>query len=366
MKLAVIGRGLWGSAAARHLARAGEDITLIGPSEPQDKRRHRGVFGSHYDEGRLTRKNALDPYWVGVSIAAIERYGEIEAQSGIKFYTETGAMMAGGAEFMAKIEPGRIAHNVECEMLDHDSLRAQFDFFDFPAHFTASYEPHMAGHISPRRLVAAQTKAAETAGAKLIEATVTGLDEQAGRVQVSTDKGTMTFDRVLVAAGYNSDTVLGREPCMDVYARTVAFFEVGAAEVSRLAAMPTLVYDAPEDPYLVPPIRYPDGKSYIKLGGDPEDVPLTSAGDIEDWFRGGGAPDVRDHLHEMIMSLMPQFDIQSVSMEACVTTWTHDRRPELCHISDRIALCGGGNGAGAKCSDEIGRQGAALISDLVA
>ncbi len=66
MRIAVIGRGLWGAAATRHLAMAGADVTLIGPSEPDDKHAHTGVFGSHYDEGRITRKNALDEYWIGV------------------------------------------------------------------------------------------------------------------------------------------------------------------------------------------------------------------------------------------------------------------------------------------------------------
>jgi len=59
MHIAVIGRGLIGSAAARHLAKAGHAVTLIGPDEPADRKAHRGVFASHYDEGRITR--ALDP-----------------------------------------------------------------------------------------------------------------------------------------------------------------------------------------------------------------------------------------------------------------------------------------------------------------
>ncbi|WP_456821601.1 FAD-dependent oxidoreductase [Bradyrhizobium sp. USDA 4502] len=34
IKLAVIGRGLIGSAAARHLSKMGHDVALIGPDEP--------------------------------------------------------------------------------------------------------------------------------------------------------------------------------------------------------------------------------------------------------------------------------------------------------------------------------------------
>ncbi|EPX81093.1 NAD(P)/FAD-dependent oxidoreductase [Litoreibacter arenae] len=361
MSIAVIGRGLWGAAAARHLAMAGQNVTLIGPPEPRDKRGHEGVFGSHYDEGRITRKNALDEYWVGVSTAAIDRYGEIERQSGIRFYTETGAVMAGGEEFMARVDVGRLKHNVPCDALDHQALAARFPFFRFPDHFTGYHESTRAGHVSPRNLVAAQTKAAHCFGAALLEETVTGLEERRDHVEVTTDQDRHRFDQVLVAAGYNTDTVLARAPKLDVYARTVAFFEVSEAEAARLSTMPTLVYDTPEDPYLLPPIRYPDGKLYIKLGGDPEDVPLVGQEDIGDWFRSGGNPQVRDHLHGMIRQLMPDLDIRAVSMEACVTSWTKDRLPEIGRLSDRVAVCTGGNGAGAKCSDETGRLGAALI-----
>lgn len=360
-RIAVIGRGLWGAAAARHLALAGADITVIGQGEPTCKRTHDGVFASHWDEGRITRKNALDAYWVEVSTAAIDRYAEIETQSGIAFYTETGAVMAGGTDFMRRVDVGRVAHDVPCDALDHDGLAGRFPYFRFPEHFTGYHERERAGHVSPRKLVAAQTKAAQTHGAKVLDDTVVGLDETANGVRVATHTGTYEFDLALVAAGYNSDAVLGRAPRMDVYARTVALFELSQAEADRLAQMPTLVYDTPEDPYLLPPIRYPDGKWYLKLGGDPEDVPLVGDDAIRDWFHLGGNMQVRDHLHAMILDLMPDLAIERVQMDACVTTWTQTRRPEITMLSDGIGICAGGNGAGAKCSDEIGRLGAAMI-----
>ncbi|WP_102107334.1 NAD(P)/FAD-dependent oxidoreductase [Oceaniglobus roseus] len=365
MRVGVVGRGLWGSAAARHLAKAGVDVTLIGPGEPADRNTHRGVFGSHYDEGRITRKNALKPFWVEVSMASIARYAEIEAESGIRFYTEAGAMMAGGAGFMAPMDEGRRLFDVPCEMLDAEGLARKFPFFRFADGVTGAYEATGAGHVSPRRLVAAQNAAAKKHGAKVLEATVTGLDESKGGVEVATDEGAHRFDRVLVAAGGWTDTVLGREKRLDVYARTVALFEVSEAEAQRLATMPSLVYEAPEDPYLLPPIRYPDGKLYVKLGGDPEDVPLDGPEAIGEWFRGGGNAEVRDHLEHMIRDLMPTLEIRSVSMSSCVTSWTHDRLPEVGHLSDRVAVCTGGNGAGAKCSDEMGRRGAALILEKI-
>lgn len=362
MHVAVIGRGLMGAAAARHLAKAGREVTLIGPDEPADKRAHRGVFASHYDEGRITRRNATDPFWAEAATAAIARYGEIEAESGIAFFTEAGAMMAGpkGGTLMERATATRNALDIECVAMEREALAARFPFFDFQASFTALYESRGAGHVSPRRLVAAQTEAAKRRGARIVAASVEGLEERAGGVSIRTGSGEIAADRALVAAGAMTDHVLGRAPRLSINARTVALFEVEEAEARRLAAMPSLVFEwAREgDPYLLPPIRYPDGKFYLKLGGDPEDRKLATSEEIGDWFRSGGDPAVRGFLEAGFRELMPSVAIRSVRMDACVTTWTDDGHPEIGRLTDRIAVATGGNGSGAKCSDELGRRGA--------
>ncbi len=77
-RYAVVGCGLMGAAAARHLANMTEGVALIGPSEPADKAHHRGVFASHYDEGRITRTIDPDPVWArlarnSIGVTAISR-----------------------------------------------------------------------------------------------------------------------------------------------------------------------------------------------------------------------------------------------------------------------------------------------------
>ena len=48
-RVAVIGRGLIGSAAARHLTEITDGVVVVGPDEPAERSSHTGVFASHYD-----------------------------------------------------------------------------------------------------------------------------------------------------------------------------------------------------------------------------------------------------------------------------------------------------------------------------
>ncbi|NNJ68723.1 MAG: FAD-dependent oxidoreductase [Boseongicola sp.] len=363
--IAVIGRGLIGSAAARHLAANGHDVTLVGPAEPKEKREHQGVFGSHYDEGRITRRNATDRYWAEASIASIARYGEIERSSGIGFFSPVGALMAGAddGEFLGDARQVSAELSILHQDLRADQLGEVIPDLTLQSGWSALWEPEESGHISPRRLVAAQTKLAAADGATLLDVAVTGLEETASGARIQTADGSEVFDRVLVAAGGMTDHVLGRAPSYRVCGRTVALFELTEAEAERLGYLPSLVMGTPEGHYLLPPIRYPDGNIYMKLGGDPDDILLWSPRDIGDWFRCGGRAEVRDDQEARFRALFPGVKVVSVTMDACMTTWTDDLRPEIARLSDRIFVASAGNGAGAKCSDELGRRGAALVTD---
>ncbi|MEO6908246.1 MAG: FAD-dependent oxidoreductase, partial [Abditibacteriaceae bacterium] len=76
--VAVIGAGMFGSAAVKYLAAAGLRTLIIGEGEPQDWQTDDAVFGSHYDEARITRIVDPDPYWAELAAQSIEQYPVIE------------------------------------------------------------------------------------------------------------------------------------------------------------------------------------------------------------------------------------------------------------------------------------------------
>ncbi len=360
--IAVIGRGLIGSAAARHLAKDGCDVTLIGPSEPKDKANHDGVFASHYDEGRITR--ALDPslFWSDVTVASIARYAEIESGSGVSFFTPSGAMITGGKEstFIKNVAQVREERNLKSDRYFGAILEDAFPYFSFEPDMQAFYEPQMAGYISPRNLVHAQTICAQKAGATVLDAIVLAITEKTDSVLISTTAGEVEADQVLVATGGFANMILPTPVPINTYARTVAFFEVEAEQIELLKTMPSLVLCLQDgrDPYILPPIKYPNGKTYLKIGGDPTDVSLESTQDMKDWFKSGGSAEVADFLKETLLSFIPNLKFENMHHEACMTTFTADNLPIIARQSDRLTIAVAGCGKGAKCSDELGRMGA--------
>jgi sarcosine oxidase len=74
----VIGKGLMGTVAARHLSAQSSSVAVIGPDEPIDRPSHTGVFGSHCDEGRITRILNPDRIWAIFAPRSIARYPEVQ------------------------------------------------------------------------------------------------------------------------------------------------------------------------------------------------------------------------------------------------------------------------------------------------
>lgn len=363
-RIAVVGGGLIGSAAARHLADAGVPPTVFAPDEPVDKRAHHGVFGSHYDEGRITRQNDHDPFWAEAAIAAIGRYSEIEAQSGISFYTERGALFAAPAQTDYLQQCRAVAERFGIKNIDLDeaALHNRFPYLNFPDGTDALFEPTKGGFISPRRLVEAQRTAASRKGAKLINEAVTAVEDRGKVATVHFGGGALEFDQIIVAAGFMTDHVLGRAPSLSVLGRTIALIEISEGDAASLNDMPPILLDTPFADYILPPIRYPDKRILLKIGGEPRDHPLVSSSEIGDWFRQGGDPGDRDAMADALRAMMPGLKINGIFMDACATSYTPDEKPEIRHASDRIVVAAGGCGGAAKSSDEFGRRAAALVT----
>ncbi len=172
--IAIIGAGLFGSAAARHLSKVNDGVALIGPEEPQQKSTHQGVFASHYDTSRLTR--IIDPnlVWGTLAKRSIARYRDIERQSSIEFFHNIGYMMVTpgglGADWFDLPAMREVATdlNVEIEDFDDELLKQRFPYLNVTPGSSAVLQEKDAGYFNPRLLVEAQQTIAIAQGTTLL------------------------------------------------------------------------------------------------------------------------------------------------------------------------------------------------------
>jgi sarcosine oxidase len=168
----------------------------------------------------------------------------------------------------------------------------------------------------------------------------------------------------VATGGYaGMDALLPMRPPFDVYARTVAFAELTEAEAKGLAGMPSLIFvpdGQDHDMYLLPPIRYPDGRWLVKIGGEADSPRLTTSSEMTAWFRSGGNRAAGSRLLDALARVMPDLPLTRTSLGACAVTFSATGKPCIEGLGEGTVLLSGGNGAGAKCADELGRLGAIL------
>ncbi|MCE7988820.1 MAG: FAD-dependent oxidoreductase [Caldilinea sp. CFX5] len=372
--VAVIGNGMIGAAATRYLSGAGLRVAGIGPGEPENWKSYQGVFASHYDQGRITRIIDPDPVWGLLGKRSIEVYREIEVGIGVKFhYTATCLRVspepsAPGDTFWHSEQVGRdldAAFTIERE---GEGLTEIFPFLRFPTGALALWERGGAGYVNPRQLVQAQLTIARQQDAAIVPEAVTAFKTTAAGVAITTTSGqTVQAQKVLIAAGAYSGWLLGRPLDLRRKAVTILLAELSPAEAGRLRALPSIIYRLEQHPvlasiYSLPPIVYPDGKTYLKIGGTLRTPRyLQSADETRDWFHTDGNPVEAEALRAVLFAMIPNLTATALQTKPCVVTYTAHDRPYVDQIDDRVFIAAGGCGSAAKSSNEIGRMGALLV-----
>ncbi|WP_421121500.1 NAD(P)/FAD-dependent oxidoreductase [Aquihabitans daechungensis] len=372
--VAVVGLGLIGGGALRHLAATGADAVGVGPGEPPVFSDHRGVFASHYDSGRITRR--LDPRreWAVLAARSIAGYPALEAASGIAFHRPVGAVMAErDPDRIASTLANAAAMDVPVTVLPTGAPSPWGDLLAFPPDGTLLAEAGPAGHVDPRRMLAANLAVARTEGAAVVVDEVTAIEPGAHGWRLHTSRsGTIAARRVLVTAGPHADEVLAgpighdASPRFEVRGETVVLATVDEAEQQRLAAMPSVLarMDHPTyaDLYVVPATSYPDGSIRLKLGATrSSDRELRTPEEKRAWMRGDEHREELPELGALLEELVPGLRASYWETKPCLITETPSNLPVVEHLAPGLVIAAGGNGYAAKSANAIG----ALAADLL-
>ncbi len=387
----VIGAGMFGSAAAKYLSKDQQNIALVGPAESIHKQSasFQLSFGAYYDEARITRRLGWDKVWAETDARSLNRFREIEETSGISFFHEKGSLVLLAQSIAhrteAIVKQCQFAY-IPVQRMTQESMKYRWPYLNIPqlsGGVDGLFEEQMAGYLNPRKLVAAQLTIFERNGGSLIRGNATLVEKNilSGLWEIHvTDNNQVRklyTKKVLVAAGtfinHNNILPYGYKLDLTTFTEPNLLFELDEESVIRLNTMPATIIVDPADTgnenksiYLLPPIKYPDGKWYIRIGPGMQPIikQLETFEEMREWFvQQQITKGQRDFLMHMKQILLPDLTYKSIKEACCIVEKTPSHYPYIGPIDGdtTFQVVTGGNGHGARGSDEIGRLAANVM-----
>ena len=155
-------------------------------------------------------------------------------------------------------------------------------------------------------------------------------------------------------------------------AQTVAYVEISESQAMEFKSQkfPSIVTSYNDGlldgTYILPPVKYPDGKWIIKLGHhDVFEKVLENESEVKDWYENHeeGSLEAVLELERFLKEFLPGMKVLGVKGGSCVTTKTPERlAPFVDEIGEGVFVAVGGCGYAAKSCDEIGRIAAVLAA----
>ncbi len=363
----IIGKGMFGSAAARYLSQASDSVCIIGPDEPADWDVHSGPFASHYDEARVVSVSAPNELWTTLDRDSIAQYRPLEEASGISFFSDPGRLCITPAN--EEFPYPYLTAGDTYESYEPSNLPDKFPFH-FPSDYTVRYEAGPSGYLNPRAMVQAQLKMAQQQGTVIVSDVVEGIDDKSTHITVSLTGGeTVEAKKVLIATGAyaNCFGLLPKPLALDIEMTVTVLVEVQVEQPNQYAHWPPINYLATDSPLthvtILPPLPYPDGQTYMKLVIYSDYTQFLSDFDsIQAWFKNEPDFPYLAEVKSLIQQMMPDLPILSWQVKPCVVSYTPSLDPMIdAIIPGRVYIAVGCNGMGAHPSDAIGKLTADFI-----
>ena len=194
----VIGVGGMGSATVYHLAKRGwRVIGLERYGIPHE-------MGSSHGYSRMIRYTLQEhPNYVPLVHRAYELWHELENSSRETLVVTTGSIRAGPPDsyFFRNAQEACDTHNIPYDILTARELNKRFPGYRFPDDITSIFQSD-GGFLLPERCIVNHVRAAEESGAEIhSHETVLSWEPKNDKVEVQTDRGKYTAQKLIVTAG---------------------------------------------------------------------------------------------------------------------------------------------------------------------
>jgi sarcosine oxidase len=359
----IVGNGMFGAAIARYLA-PHATVTLVGPQARTDGP---GAYGAHHDEGRIIGDLSRDLVWSELNRYARDGMTDLDPA----LITPCGALTAttrGGPDYLSVAAQIRERQSADIRTLTADAARASFPMARFSRDETIWYQ-RAAGYFSPRRYVALATRSAQAHGATITSGTVRALHLSATGIKAELSDGRrLRAGAAIVASGAfaaGSD-LLPVPVALKAKSEVYAMAELDDHQAADLDTMPcinrTINHPQLADLYVLPPIRYPDGRTYLKAGANTMiDQWLPDPAAVRAWYDHGNDDGPLPALRQVLTGLLPGIRIRAWHTRRCADAYTAHRHPYIDILEPgRLTIALGGNGRGAQAADAVGQ----LTADL--
>jgi glycine/D-amino acid oxidase-like deaminating enzyme len=194
----VIGAGAIGAFAALHLARAGQQVTVLERKVP-------GIEASGTNAGSLGAQNKPDRL-AGLAVTAIDAWRRFDEETGLDTgYHRTGGFRVAeseeGVQRLRAVAAAQQTQGVPIEGIDGDEARRRAPYLSQTV-LGANYCP-VDGHNNALTASASVAQAARQAGARIVRGVeVTGISRTAdGTLMAETASGAIACRRLILAAG---------------------------------------------------------------------------------------------------------------------------------------------------------------------
>ncbi len=304
----VIGAGGTGAATAYQLAKRGASVALFERFQiGHDK-------GSSHGHSRIFRFAYDVPEYARMAREALRAWRELEVDAEEQLLTPTGGLDLGpeGTPSLEQTAQSLNAIGADYDLLDAAQLMQRFPQWRVPDDWMGIYSED-AGIVNPTESVDVLAAAAQAHGASLMEWTPVSRIRTDGSIQLSTERGTFTCRKLIVAAGgWLNELMPELKLPLRVTLEASVFFRPQRIDEFRVGRFPIFIEHG-SLAYGFPVFGLPGVKIGIHHGGAPT---TASARDFV------VQPEVIEHLRAFMEARLPRAAGRVIQAKTCLYTNT--------------------------------------------